>query len=245
MSKKFTYYGGIQTSLLPYLTAYWTADNIATDVYVNNLGGSLQFGAGYSAGKNNECFDFNLTSDDRNSVLVPYNPLLTPTNGVNDVPFTWRFWVKFDGLNTTNNFLLDKYTSGRREYLFIMRGSSVNLEFWKSSYGGNNRVETLANFTPNLNQWYHFAVTSDGNKFGEKIYVNGIDITSSQIEVGTYVRMQDMVEDLAFGTFKSNPNNRKHLGQMDEIAWFNGYEMTPSEVLTDYNLGIGKFYPNI
>jgi hypothetical protein len=247
MSKKFTYYGGIQGGLLPYLTAYWTADNIATDVYVNNLGGAWNSSSHYATGINGEAFDFGNGNQTR-YVEVADNDLLSFTDGTNDVPFTISMWVYFYGFSSTGNWLFNKRdNSNNLEYqlLFFQNNGII---FEKFSFGVTaNRIDTYTNYIPPFNQWIHLVYTDDGSKFGGKIYANGIDITSSSVETGNYVRMINGNSVTRFGvnSFGGARLDLKHRGMIDELAIFNGTELTQLQVQDLYNGGVGKFYPNI
>ena len=243
MSKKFTYYGGIQTSLLPYLTAYWTADNIATDVHVNNLGGAWNSTSHYATGINGEAFDFG-SGNSIKYVDVPDNDLLSFTDGTNDVPFTISMWTYFYSFSNTGNWLINKRgnTSILNEWQFIFYANQIS--FWKFSQA---RVITNTAYIPPLNQWIHLVYTCDGSKFGGKIYANGIDITSSNVEVGNYVKMNNTNSPTIFGQAGLNTSDQttKHRGMLDEVAIFNGTELTQLQIQDLYNGGVGKFYPNI
>ena len=248
MSKKFTYYGGVQFSLLPYLTAYWTADNIATDVYTNNLGGSFT-GATYSTGINNNAFDFGSGNQVR-YVDVADNDLLSFTDGVNDVPFTINMWTYYHSLNTGfGNWLINKRLAGvLDEYQFIYSKTVNAMSFSKISQGSNsNNVITLSSVVPSVSTWEMWTITSDGTKFGEKIYRNGIDVTASNTENGTYVRMNNTIAQVTMGVMGWNKSFAagKHKGKIDEVSLFKGTELTPTEITDLYNGGVGKFYPNI
>ena len=245
MSKRFTYYGGIQTSLLPYLTAYWTADNIATDVYVNNLGGAWGGSANYNTGINNNAFDFENNTTLR-YIEVPDNDLLSFTDGTNDVPFSISMWVYFYSFSSIGNWLINKRdASNNLEWQLIF--FQTDIRFAKFSLGGSaNSISTQTGYTPNLNQWIHLAYTDDGSKFGGKIYANGIDITSSNVENGNYVRMINGNNVMRIGIDGWQlSGNLKHRGMIDEVAIFNGTELTQLQIQDLYNGGVGKFYPNI
>jgi hypothetical protein len=250
MSKKFTYYGGIQTSLLPYLTAYWTADNIATDVYVNNLGGAWNSSSHYATGINGEAFDFGSGNQIR-YVDVPDNDLLSFTDGTNDVPFTINMWTYFYSFSSTGNRLInrrDTNSTPSAEFQFTYLTSLGSIGFAKYSQSVNtNRIETLASVAPSLNTWEMWTVTSDGSKFGEKIYRNGIDVTGAASEVGTYLKMNNTNSNTKFGQAGFQPADQrlKHRGMIDELSIFNGTELTQLQVQDLYNGGVGKFYPNI
>jgi hypothetical protein len=232
--------------LFPFLTGYWTADNIATDVHVNNLGGSFT-GATYTTGINGQSFDFGSGNQSR-YVDVPDNNLLSFTDGTNDVPFSIRCWVWFDSKSSWGNWLINKRNnSTQQEYQFTF--FSNQLVFFKFSQGsGSVFVGTNTGINPANNQWHHLFYTDNGTKFGGKIYLNGIDITSGHTESGSYVKMQNGTNFMRFGgdAWNTPPlDSLKHRGRLDEIAIFNGYEATPQQVVDDYNLGVGKFYPNI
>jgi len=250
MSKKFTYYGGIQTSLLPYLTAYWTADNIATDVHVNNLGGAWVNGANYNTGINNNAFDFGSGNQTR-YVEVPDNDLLSFTNGTNDVPFTINMWTYYYTFSSIGNWLINRRDSGSTpdlEFQLIYSSNNSTILFSKFSQSVNtNRVETLSSVAPSLNTWEMWTLTSDGSKFGEKIYRNGVDVTGTASEIGTYVKMNNTNSTTKFGQagFLSGSQFSKHRGMIDELSIFNGTELTQLQIQDLYNGGVGKFYPNI
>jgi hypothetical protein len=245
MSKKFTYYGGVQSSLLPYLTAYWTADNIATDVYTNNLGGAWNSSSHYATGINGEAFDFGSGNQVR-YVDVPNDSLLSFTDGTNDVPFTVNMWTYYYSFSSGANFLLSKRQFGSINEWQI--GSDVgSVSFNKFSQGTSSpRVGTLSNVAPSLSTWEMWTISSDGTKFGDKIYRNGIDVTASNIEVGTYVKMNNTaaIVRMGQGGFTTSATY-KHKGLIDEVSLFNGTELTPTEITDLYNGGVGKFYPNI
>ena len=250
MSKKFTYYGGIQTSLLPYLTAYWTADNIATDVYVNNLGGAWVGSANYNTGINNNAFDFENNSTIR-YVQVPDNDLLSFTDGTNDVPFTINMWTYFYSFFGYGNWLINRRDSNSTpsaEFQFLYATSYSTILFTKFSQSVNsNIVETVSSVAPSLNTWEMWTLTSDGSKFGEKIYRNGVDVTGTASEFGTYLKMNNTNSTTKFGQagFLSSDQRAKHRGMIDELAIFNGTELTQTQIQDLYNGGVGKFYPNI
>jgi len=249
MSKRFTYYGGIQTSLLPYLTAYWTADNIATDVHVNNLGGAY-ISPNYNTGINGEAFDFASGTQIR-YVDVPDNDLLSFTDGTNDVPFTISMWTYYYSFSSTGNWLInrrDSNSSPNLEFQLLYSTNNSAIAFIKYSQSVNtNRVQTLSSVVPSLSTWEMWTITSDGSKFGEKIYRNGVDVTGAASEVGTYVKMNNTNSTTKFGQpgFSLGNLSLKHRGMIDEVAIFNGTELTQLQIQDLYNGGVGKFYPNI
>lgn len=248
MSKKFTYYGGVQAGLLPYLTAYWTAENIATDVYTNNLGGAFNSNPVYNTGINGQAFDF-LNSNVIKYIQIPDNDLLSFTDGVNDVPFTINMWTYFYRKNVgSGNWLFNKRLTGvLDEYQFVYSRTLNSVIFDKMSQGSSgNRVRTRSSISPSLNTWEMWTISSDGTKFGEKIYRNGVDVTATSTETGTYVKMINTSAHVRMSAGGwTTSGSLKHRGRIDEVSLFNGTELTPTEITDLYNGGVGKFYPNI
>ena len=245
MSKRFTYYGGIQAGLLPYLTAYWTADNIATDVHINNLGGTFNL-PNYNSGINNNAFDFD-NSVALRYVEVPNNNLLSFTDGTNDIPFTISMWAYFYSFSNTGNWLINKRgnLSIVQEWQIIFYQNQISFARF-SQTSSSDYVISNTGYIPPFNQWIHLVYTCDGSKFGGKIYANGIDITSSNVEVGNYVKMDFTNTVTRFGNAGMSVQDRfKHRGMIDELAIFNGTELTQLQIQDLYNGGVGKFYPNI
>jgi len=250
MSRRNNFIGfsRVPQGLFPFLTAYWTADNIATDVHVNSLGGSFT-GANYTTGKNGQAFNF-VNDTSIRYVDVPDNNLLSFTDGTNDVPFSMRCWVWFDSKSSAVNVFANKrgaVNTTNNEWTFAFLGSTNRLLFQKLSLGTNTNAATaFVDISLANSQWFHLFYTDNGTKFGGKLYINGVDLTTGHTEVGTYNRMANGNGVMRFGQFTFTTfENNKHRGRLDEIAIFNGYEATPQQVVDDYNLGVGKFYPNI
>jgi hypothetical protein len=249
MSRRIINIGGsFLDSLFAKLTAYWTADDIATDVHVNNLGGSM-VSATYIAGKNGNSWDM-LSSTQTRYIDVPDNVLLSMTESNVDLKFTFRVWAYFYNYTSSNrNSLISKRQSnGNVEYIFSTDNTNSNrLVFRKTSENNDDYIECNTTYTPPLNTWVHIVYTDDGTKLGGKIYVNGVDVTSGYTEVGTYVRMRRYPSaDVRFGWLAGSTSvATKHRGRIDELAIFRGYQMTEAQIINDYNAGVGRFYPNI
>jgi len=251
MTKKKLLFNRISTSLLPNLIGYWTADMTPLDVHVNALGGNF-VNAAWAPGKNNESFSYGNTTTLR-YVNIPDNPLLSFTDGTNDKPFTINMWGRFTTFNPSNiNVILNKMgDTTDREYFFYLDTITKKYSFVKYSLGTstNSVITRTPTLTVNSSELYMLTITSDGTKFGDKIYVSAVDETDTHIENGTYVRMQDGNNVLRLGMISypettANYNARKHRGMLDELSFYD-VELTPTEIQELFNLGLGKFFPNI
>jgi hypothetical protein len=242
MSRRYTYYG-IPTSLLPDLTVYYAANGNALDSHINGLNGSF-VGASYAAGIDGQAFNYGSGNQTR-YVNVPSNPLLSFTDGVQDLPFTINTWVWFDGFSSVGNWLINKRDNNNQREWQMDRFTSNNiLRFLKFSLGTTTRVEAKTPFIPTFGQWYMVTYTDDGSILGGQFYVNGVAQSMTYDDNG-YVRMQAGSNLMrlgigAWGVFQT----QKHRGRQDETAIFNK-ELSAAEVSDLWNLGNGKFYPNI
>ncbi len=243
MSRRFTYYG-LPTSLLPNLIAYYAANGNALDSHTNGLNGSF-VGATYATGIEGQAFNYGSGTQTR-FVNVPSNPLLSFTDGVQDLPFSINTWVWFDGLSSVGNWLINKRDGNNGELEWQMnRFTSINsLRFIKFSLGTANRITASTPFTPTLGQWYMLTYTDDGSALGGQWYINGVAQAMTYIDYG-YVRMQAGTNFMRLGQGAwTTSESLKHRGRQDATAIFNK-QLSAAEVSDLWNLGSGKFYPNI
>ena len=242
MSRRYTYYG-IPTSLLPNLIAYYAANGNALDSHTNGLNGSF-VGASYATGIDGQAFNYGSGNQIR-YVDVPSNPLLSFTDGVQDLPFTINTWVWFDGFSSVGNWLLNKRdNNNEREWQMNRTDSDNQLNFIKFSLGSVDRVTARTPFTPTTGQWYMITYTDDGSILGGQFYVNGVSQSMTYDDTG-YIRMQAGNNLMRLGMSSWGVfNSLKHRGRQDETAIFNK-ELSAAEVSDLWNAGNGKFYPNI
>jgi len=245
MSRRTTYFGASSASGIEW-TAYWNANGDTNEPY-NGLNGTWNAGAYYGAGKDGQAFAFGIGTEDR-WITVADDDLLSATDPSGDVPFTLRMWVYFTGFSGIGNFLFCKRDDANgpdTEYHFMI-DKNGNWRFNRLSAASiANRIVTYSNSFQQLNQWVCVHVVSNGSKFGVSIYLNGVDQTWKQEEVGSYVAMNNTNSSVVIGALGVDParNDTKHRGRIDEIGWLKGRALTPSEIASDYNGGAGKFYP--
>jgi hypothetical protein len=242
MSRRFTYYG-VPTSLLPNLIAYYAANDNALDSHINGLNGSF-INAAYAAGIEGQAFNYGSGTETR-YVNVPSNPLLSFTDGIQDLPFTINTWVWFDGVSSVGNWFINKRDNiNQIEWQMIRLSSTNELQFWKFSLGTSIYVQARTPFLPTFGQWYMLTYTDDGSILGGQWYVNGIAQTMTYTNTG-YIRMQAGTNLMRLGISAWGVDlNTKHRGRQDATAIFNK-QLSAAEVSDLWNAGSGKFYPNI
>jgi Concanavalin A-like lectin/glucanases superfamily len=150
------------------LTAWWPGNGDALDIQGGNHG-TLQNGAAFAPGMVGQAFSFDGVDD---FVQAPDSDLWA--FGAAD--FTIDFWANFntqpggtvgspgavfinndEGSGTTNKWV---FGLGGGVLVFHINGPSISSVFL-----------VQAPFIPNLNQWYHLAVTKNGDTY--TIYVDG------------------------------------------------------------------------
>ena len=157
----------------------------------------------------------------------------TFTDGVDDLPFSISFWVYHNSagnawyvtkrdFNDTGEFQAYNYQNKLK--LFLLSNDN-------SKYIGAG-----ANFTPNINQWYHYTFTYSGNKqtSGINVYIDGvkqtIDTTNNS---GSYEGIIATNSKLTFGNPKWSTLLNLN-GKMQMIAMFDK-ELSEAEVLNYFN----------
>jgi len=155
-------------------------------------------------------------------------------NEVTDSPFSLSGWVKPDDL-TIFRFINKWSGSLGYEYLFSTN-SSDQLSFIINSLGTVSRLG-ITTSTLTSKDWQHWVATYDGtgsttgNNSGMKIYINGVEVTTSDANSGTYVAMQNTTAPLKIGTEDNNFYYAN--GKIDEVAVFNT-ALTAREVKSIY-----------
>lgn len=143
------------------LVSWWPGDGNARDIQGAN-DGTLQNGATFAAGKVEQGFSFNGVNQ---FVEVPDSP--DWDFGTND--FTIDLWVNFSQINATNAFVAhDDGPGAFNKWIFWLRNGQ--LEFHTNDTV-SNLIFIGIPFSPDLNTWYHVAVTRNGEAYN--LYING------------------------------------------------------------------------
>ena len=160
---------------------------------------------------------------------------------VKESPFSFSLWVKPN--NVSGNFALFSRYNSSNSYGVEMIIRSGNLRFRIGRTGTQNftnlHIETTS-LPISVGNWYHVLYTYDGSQdaAGAKIYVNGVQ----QSTAITFNALSG-VGDIAPAT------TNWQVGGQQLVATLNGYvgvfrlwtvELSPSEVLEEYNSGVMK-----
>lgn len=167
--------------------------------------------------------DFNSSST---KVDVADADNLSFTNGVNDLPFSFTVLVNF-GTTATSGSLLTKYDGINNEYAFMVFGTTLNFALFNTG-GFSNYINITHSFTRTTSTWYHITLTYDGSKSetGLTLYLDGVDVSGTQTEVGAYTGMTNTSRIVTMGY---RWNGTYHNGQLDCIRIWDK-ELTPDEV---------------
>jgi hypothetical protein len=249
MSKKFIY-GGSFLSVNPLvnnLVAWYNFNNNALDALgVHN--GTEVGTPSYVAGVIGNAINFQNDGTLR-YVTVPDSDDFSFTNGVNDLPFSVSMWVQNLAISSSGNWYANKRGAGStQEWQILWEQSSSRIVVQLLSGGTfTNRIECSSTANPfGLSTWVHIVVTYSGSGLasGIRIYVNGVDVTSTTATVGTYVGMSNTASTLGFGQLLSTlTNTTKHRGYMDLVGIWKNRQLTATDVTELYNAGAGKTYP--
>jgi len=215
------------------LVALWSGEGNALDsVGANN--GTMINSATFAAGEVGQAF----------SLSGPYNPCSRPGNGpcvlvpnssvwaFGTNGFTIELWAKFgaplpgcarQGYPYGGVFISNDEGGGSlNKWLFALDGPALDFHINGPAINGGSGVFLVrAPFTPNLNQWYHFAVTRDGNLY--TIYVNGVAV-GSQVDNNI---IPDPNGPLTIGAAENMYFN----GLLDEVGIYNR-ALSASEIQT-------------
>ena len=196
-------------------------------------------------------FRFNFSTQIKETCPVPVLPSITcfsmDLDGVNEyiqAPINTAFdlvrtdsmsfecWVKFDSFKLIDH-LIAKYQIGKG-IVFAVFNNKLRFDLQNNS--STNRItkySTGAVITTGV--WYHFAVTYDGseNASGVKMFKNGVQL-SDGLTVDTLTGSIINTESVKIGAFASAGFYSNAL--FNFARWWKT-ELTPAEILTQYNSG--------
>jgi len=210
---------------------------------------------------NTECIDIDLTSvnntdnervecfKDTFSYLydgvdeyqeAPDNNTLSFGDGVTDTGLTFSMWIK--PLNTgASQWLINKRGAsvfvGLDEYQLVLFDTGETRLTLYSGIFNNNYLSALSTEQVNFGAWNHILYTYDGSKTfaGIKAYLNGAEMTLTDLSLGTYTGMNNYNRPLVIGK-QGWANGGYYRGHLNEIGLFNiGFDA--QEVAETYNGG--------
>lgn len=229
----------------PELVTWYDFQSSAADSGANGLNGTIIGTPTFVSGKVGNAVNFGNNSN-INYVNIPDSDKLSFNDIYGDTPCSITFWVNFQALSSTANWLLCKRT-----------GDSSNCE-WQVHFAGNSIQFTLMNINasayiscgiplvPTLGTWYHITIVYDGSKSHSqsKIYLNGNSQTVNFSGAGSYTGMVNTTSNLFIGQYSGALSETlKHRGLIDSVGIWKNKMLTASEVSLLYNSGSGISYP--
>jgi hypothetical protein len=250
MSKKNTYYGSLQSAspLLANLVAWYDFNNNALDALgVHN--GTEVGTPSYVAGKIGNAINFQNDATNR-YVSVPDSNDFSFTNGVNDLPFSISMWVQNLAISSIGNWYINKRNTQTliSEWQVVYSATTSTITFSLFTVDASSSIAVRSSAAPfALNTWAHIVVTYDGSGLatGLKIYINGVDVTTTQVTTGTYTGMVNTIAPVWIGQlgFTTTIAEAKHRGYIDLLGVWKNRQLTPADVTELYNAGLGITYP--
>lgn len=216
----------------------WSAvDRDESDITKDITGRSLMFTgeAPRDPGILSPCVELNGTNE---AITVPHSSAFTFGNSSSDLPFSVSAWVYVNSHGANKGAILAKaydVTAGNCEWLLQMddTGKPVFVLYDNASdqsirFDGDDPVAT--------NEWVHLVGTYDGSgsENGIKIYLNGVSITGTASENGTYVAMHSTTTAVTVGSsFSASIFDRWLDGSISDSKIFD-FELSATQVLANY-----------
>jgi WD40 repeat protein/serine/threonine protein kinase len=152
------------------VVAWWRADGDAKDS-VGDHHGTLKGGVTFAPGVAGKAFRLDGAT---RYVEVPQSDLW----GFGRQDFSIELWVQFRALTAARFIGCDEGPRSFNKWFFYYDGRSLGFHINHAGQGGGFNTRG-ADFSPELDQWYHLAVTRSRDTF--TIYVNGAPVASENV----------------------------------------------------------------
>jgi hypothetical protein len=215
-------------NFLTNLVAYYPLNGNSIDA-INGLNGT-DTGISYLTG--NVGLGARFINNTTSRIEIPDTNFLSFTDGLNDIPLTIVSSVRQTDSGT--NFIFTKFNNlNNREYVFLIFNNKVR---FVCVSGNTNFLRAEGNTSLSLNTWHNLVVTYDGSKLfsGIKIYVNGVEQTLTNLNIGTYTGMTNTIATPIIGNVV-NPNAGEAMsGMIDELYIYKNRVLSATEVSEVY-----------
>ena len=198
----------------PGAIAWWPGDGNANDI-IAGQNGALQNGATFATGISGQAFTFDGSGS---HIDVPD----TSAWAFDANPFTIALWAKFN--DTSQGWLIGSDDAAAYQKWIFGYGYG-GLAF--HSVNGESMLVVYPDWLPEPGQWYHLAVTRDGNTF--TLYINGVPVTNLTASFVIPDASTPLTIGGAEGRFSFN-------GLLDEIGIYNR-ALTAAEIQSIFNAG--------
>jgi len=215
------------------LVGYWPFCGNANDESGNGNNGTVN-GATLSTdrfGKNNSAYSFNGTN---NYIEAVCNSL--PLGNSSRTFSAWIYLVPKSGYNDWYSFLSygtgsGVANAGKLNDIFIGKAGSNLL------YYNNNEYATTSNTTKDYSlSWHHMVVTYSGKLSDIKLYIDGVQYTTTSFNYQSITNINTTLSNLFFGRTSENYNQYYFFnGKIDDIGIWNR-AFSSNEVKELYNL---------
>ena len=240
MHRRALFFSG---NLLKYLSFYLKFNGNYIDLSNNPLTTNGNASGVFVASSLNQAFQLTTTSD---RINVPFGQsnisklqLCTDTA---DVPFSISARVKLNSSSVDHNLIIGRYLIGDSDYEYfftVLPNRKIIMRKW-SQGNGNIYTQCTCDTALNFGEYYNIVYTDDaaGNR---KFYLNGVLQTSTNTNVGTYVRMSPRSGvSSVIGAAPSSPENNLFKGELDDLFVLKNKVLSQAEITWLNNGGNGR-----
>ncbi|WP_431241122.1 LamG-like jellyroll fold domain-containing protein [Flavobacterium sp. P21] len=187
------------------------------------------------------CANFGNSITHKNRIVIPDNDSISFVNK----KFAMSFWLNLSAIR------FDASVYGNISWFLNKRNDSDNLEYQCGIVNGelfaglfNNGGKTsyihrkAGNYSF-LNKWTNiiFSYNNTNNGYGLHIYANGIEISTTSSDIGTFTSLSNTNTPLILGQASWNLGFAPLLGKMCEYYIYDN-AVTPEQALFIYNEGL-------
>ena len=202
------------------MIAHYPFDESADDLSGNNHHGSETNSPAYTSGKIGASVLLDGMDD---YVTVDDSPDFT----LSDQPFTIALWVNFNELDNFSSFIAHDEGSGEfNKWIFARENGNLSFHINgpAPAYPNDGLYPIRQPWTPNVNEWYHVALTRSGSDY--KAFVNG-----SLYASGT--DSTPIPDPATWLTIGWSENDFYLNGSIDDLRFY-GRSVSPDEILALY-----------